>query len=74
MNQATGKAQEVYLVDSVGRLYQQTKGTVLGQVCPGALLSVPLHFAHATVQVQLYPFLGLISGLAHWLPVGHLAA
>ena len=30
MNQATGKAQEVY---------QQTKDTVLGQVCPGALLS-----------------------------------
>ena len=30
MNQATGKAQEVY---------QQTKDTVLGQVCPGTLLS-----------------------------------
>lgn len=30
MNQATGKAQEVY---------EQTKETVLGQVCPGALQS-----------------------------------
>ncbi len=38
MHQATGQAQEVY---------QQTKGTVLVQVCPGALLSCFLHCAHA---------------------------
>jgi len=42
VNQATGKAQEAY---------QQTKGTVLGQVCPGALLSCSLALCACIVLV-----------------------